>query len=51
MAGCLDNVHINLEAIDLGDKRNAIASIASGALVRRKPKQKFLGVKIDFYLA
>lgn len=34
MAGCLDNIHFNRpEWLDLGEKRNSVASIAAGCLV------------------
>lgn len=34
MAGCLDNIHFTRpEWLELGEKRNAVASIAAGAFV------------------
>ncbi|XP_076341840.1 transmembrane protein 50A-like [Tachypleus tridentatus] len=33
MAGCLDNIHINRpEWLELGEKRNAVASIGAGTM-------------------
>ena len=38
MSGCLDNAHCpQIECPDLADKRNQIASIVAGALVRFFP--------------
>ena len=33
MSGCLDNTHCPTWEIDLGEKRNTIASVVSGGLV------------------
>jgi hypothetical protein len=34
MAGCLDNIQIRRpDWLDLGEKRNAVAAIAAGAMV------------------
>ena len=39
MAGCLDTVRMpNMEWLEVGDRRNLVASVTSGILVRYGPK-------------
>lgn len=48
MAGCLDNIQINLpDWLELGEKRNAVSSIVAGSLVSNFGERKDMILSIS----